>query len=247
MLFTHWANQVSRGNNGETQSLARRAGYPTSPRWTSSVNPVKGPDLETTPDQRATSRRALLAALVGAAVATPLLSTRANAEDMPPATTIAPPAQPVGTDKPLLDGLRAVELALVALYRDAQSIAGLSDDEKAIITLFEANHQAYADSLSALLGRDASSPRDPVTYATYAASMKAASFDAVAPTLAAMENGIAKRQTNALASLKGLDRANLLLSISSIEARHGAALLSVSGGALDSIITNTAAPIPARA
>lgn len=211
------------------------------------MRPVKGPDLENSPDQRAISRRALLASLTAAAVASPLLASRARAEDMSPATTVAPPAQPVASDKPLLDGLRAVELALVALYKDAMSTAGLSDEETAIIALFESHHQAYADSLSALLGRDAISARDQVTYATYATAMKATSFDALAPTLATIENGAAKRHTVALASLKGLDGANLVASIISIEARHGAALQSVSGGALPSIISNTAAPIPARA
>lgn len=166
---------------------------------------------------------------------------------MSPSTTVAPPAQPVATDKPLLDGLRAVELALVDLYKDAMSTAGLSDDEKAIISLFESHHQAYADSLSALLGRDAVSPRDQVTYATYAVAMKAQSFDQLAPTLAEIESSAAKRHTNALASLNGLDGANLIASIISIEARQAAALLSVTGAALASITSNTASPIAARA
>lgn len=208
---------------------------------------MNSPDMEQTPDQRVTSRRALLSALIGAAVAAPLVASRASAEDGPTETTVAPPTQPVASDKPLLDALRAVELALTALYADATQIAGLTDDEKAIVELLHSHHQAYADSLSGLLGTASKSARDAVTYARYAAAMKVTSFAALAPTVVEMENGAAKRHTAALARIKGLDGANLVASIIAIEARHGAAVASITGQPLDAIINNTAAPIAARA
>lgn len=208
---------------------------------------MNSPDMEQSPNQRVTSRRALLSAIVGAAVAAPLVASRASAEDGSTATTVAPAKQPAAADKPLLDSLRAVELALVALYADATAITGLSDEEKAIVKLLHDHHQAYVDALSGLLGPASKNPRDAVTYARYAAAMKVASFSALAPTIVEMENGAAKRHTAALARIEGLDGANLVASIIAIEARHGAAVASITGQSLDSVINNTAAPIAARA
>lgn len=205
------------------------------------------PDQEHTPERRTTSRRALLSALMGSALAAPLLASRASAEGSSTETTVAPPSQPVETDKPLLDSLRAVELSLAALYAEASAISGLTTDEKSIVQMLADHHQAYADALSGLLGRAAISPRDPVTYAQYAAGMKGASFNAIAPTMIAIENGAAKRHTEALARIKGLDGANVLASIIPIEARHGAAIATLAKQPLVAVITNTAAPVAARA
>ena len=108
--------------------------------------------------------------------------------------------------------------------------------------LIHSHHVAYAQSLGGLLGRAAINKRNDSTYAEFSSNLTG-TFASIASQLVAIENGAVTRHIDSLNQLKGLDGSTLIASIISIEARHAAALGSVTKKPLNAIIENNQASI----
>lgn len=130
-------------------------------------------------------------------------------------TTTAPPARSAA-DNAALNAMIAREADIVATY--AAAVTALSADDLAAVDLIKQHHTAYIQSLSGYLGRAAVVPNGT------AASIPLSNFAEMAPALAAIEAGAVEANIKTLAGLQGLDAANLVASIITVEARHQAAL-----------------------
>ncbi len=172
--------------------------------------------LDTAAGTDGTSRRRLLAALVGGGLAAVALPRIAAAADGP---VLRDPAD-VG---PLNSAMR-LETSLAATC--AVALEGLtSADERAAVSLLRDHHVAYAQAIAGVLGPDAADPNDvPRARPTGA-------FVAVARALASLENEASATHLSIIGGLVGVRSAALLASIASVEARHAAALEMVSGTA----------------
>lgn len=204
--------------------------------------------MESAPDDKAFIRRRLLGiGLGGAAVSLlPFLSGRAAATT-PPAdttaatTTTAPPKRPTDDDVSLLGFAQTVELAARQLYDVALGTNGLFDDvQRAVIATIRESHDAYAASLSGMLGRLAPQKANPIvddlegSFGGKLADM----LDAAA----ALESTAVATHTDILGKLQGTDGAALIASILIVEARHGTVLVSLNGSTdLDDLLVNTEA------
>lgn len=168
--------------------------------------------LDTSAD--GTSRRRLLAALVGGGIAAVALPRIAAAADEPPLRDAA--------DNDTLNTAMRLETRLAATCGAA--VGGLtSAADREAVSLLRDHHVAYAQAIAGVLGPDADRPDDrPLADASGA-------FVAVARTLAALENEASATHLSLIAGLRGVRSAALLASIATVEARHAAALEMVSG------------------
>ena len=200
--------------------------------------------VETAP----TSRRALIASLIGAGAAV-VAAGRASAADSPtdttapstmdsaapqlmsaaPTTTIAPPSHSESDVAPL-NALLALEADVVATYRAAA--AKTSGDDLAALTLIQENHLSYVQAIEGYLGRKA------VQSAGTARAVAGTGYAEIATALAKVEGDAVRAHLDALAGLQGLDAATLVASIITVEARHRAALLVSATGTVDAVTGN---------
>lgn len=186
----------------------------------------------TSPATSRTSRRALLGLGIGGAAASllPLLTGRASASaSTDAATTTAPPKRPTADDTALLGAAQQVELAAVALYEGAISgVSGWTEAQAAVMTTFRDAHLAYANSLSALLGKAA-----PGTAAESVLTKFQRTFvgDPAGVCAAAwsLESAAVATHGEVLGSLQGIDGAALVASIQIAEARHCTVLADLAG------------------
>jgi hypothetical protein len=165
-----------------------------------------------------TTRRRLIASLLagGAIVAVaPLLAGHASA-----AEAGGPPHRDAADNEALNSSLER-ESRMVATYRKA--IVGLTENDLIAMTLILDHHVAYAQALTGYLAVDVKTPGSAPL------ASPAGSLASIARQLAALEDQTATIHTDILATIKGLDAANLLASIVTVEARHSAALELVAG------------------
>lgn len=191
-------------------------------------------------------RRGLIAAgLSGVAIsALPWLGSRAGAQarTVPPATTTpaatttttpaptttAPPLRPTAKDIPLLAFVQSVELSIRDLYDVALQATVFDEATTPTIATIRDAHAAYAQSLSGLIGRNASGVRlDKL----FDASKSAFSGDAatVARNAANLENVAVATHVDIVSQLMGVNAAALLSSVLVIEARHATVLHTIAG------------------
>jgi hypothetical protein len=203
--------------------------------------------MESAPDDKAFIRRRLLGiGLGGAAVSLlPFLSGRASATTPPTTTgattTTAPPKRPTEDDVSLLGFAQTVELAARQLYDVALGTNGLFDDvQRAVIATIRESHDAYAASLSGMLGRLAPQKANPIVD-----DLKASFGGKLADMLdaaSALESTAVATHTDILGKLQGTDGAALIASILIVEASHGTVLASLNGSTdLDDLLVNTEA------
>jgi Ferritin-like domain len=201
---------------------------------------------EPAPANSANLRRRLLGiGLGGAAVSLlPSLMGRASATtttaSTPATTTTAPPKRPSADDVSLLGFAQSVELAARDLYDVALGSGDFDDNQRAVLATIRESHDAYAASLSALLGREAPQSADPIvedlspSFAGDATSVLAAAYE--------IESVAVATHTDILRQLQGTDGATLLASILIVEARHGTVLAHLNGETgLDDLLVNTEA------
>ena len=170
------------------------------------------------PDMSMTTRRRLIASLLagGAIVAAaPLFAGHASA-----AEAGGPPHRDAADNEALNSSLER-ESRMVATYRKA--IVGLTENDLIAMTLILDHHVAYAQALTGYLAVDVKTPGSAPL------ASPAGSLASIARQLAALEDQTATIHTDILATIKGLDAANLLASIVTVEARHSAALELVAG------------------
>ena len=181
--------------------------------------------------QPAVGRRALLGAGVGGAALSllPFLGGTAAAA-APTDETTTPPKRPTEADSGLLAQAQQLELTAQALYDIALVVSGWSDEQAVVITYLREAHQAYANSLSGLLGRAA-----PGIVSQAVLDARRSDFsDSVGSVLAAayeLEAAAVATHGDLLSQLVGTDAAALIASIQMNEARFGTVLADLAGDA----------------
>ena len=194
-------------------------------------------------------RRLLGIGLGGAAVSLlPFLVGRANAttpttgpsDTTATTTTTAPPKQPTDDDVSLLGFSQSVELAARNLYDVALGTDDFDDNTRAVLATIRESHDAYAASLSAILGRHAPQTVNPVfdTLQSDFGGDKKSVLDAAY----ALESTAVATHTDVLGKLQGTDGASLIASIIIVEARHGTVLAYMNGSTdLDELLVDNEA------
>ena len=209
-------------------------------------------DMDVTEPEAADSalrRRLLGIGLGGAAVSLlPFLVGRANAttpttgpsDTTAATTTTAPPKRPSNDDVPLLGFAQGVELAARNLYDVALGTKDFDDNTRAVIATIRESHDAYAASLSAILGRLAPQAVDPV-FDTMQSSFGGDEKSVLAAAYS-LESTAVATHTDLLGKLQGTDGAALIASILIVEARHGTVLAYLNGSTdLDTLLVDTEA------
>ena len=191
-------------------------------------------------------RRLLGIGLGGAAVSLlPFLVGRANAttpttgpsDTTATTTTTAPPKQPTDDDVSLLGFSQSVELAARNLYDVALGTDDFDDNTRAVLATIRESHDAYAASLSAILGRQAPQTVNPV-FDTMQSSF-GGDKQSVLDAAYALESTAVATHTEVLGKLQATDGASLIASILIVEARHGTVLAYMNGSTdLDELLVD---------
>jgi hypothetical protein len=158
----------------------------------------------------------------------------------PAPTTTASPKRPTDDDVKLLGFAQTVELAARDLYDIGLSAKGFDDNQRAVIATIRESHDAYAASLSAILGRLA--PQNASTIVDDLKASFAGDASTVIESAYHLESVAVATHTDVLGKLQGTDGASLLASILIVEARHGTVLAYLNGStALDDLLVNSEA------
>jgi hypothetical protein len=191
-------------------------------------------------------RRLLGIGLGGAAVSLlPFLVGRANAttpttgpsDTTAATTTTAPPKQPTADDVSLLGFSQSVELAARNLYDVALATDDFDDNMRAVLATIRESHDAYAASLSAILGRQAPQTVNPV-FDTLQSSF-GGDKQSVLDAAYALESTAVATHTDVLGELQATDGASLIASILIAEAEHGTVLAYMNGSTdLDELLVD---------
>lgn len=193
------------------------------------------------------SRRRLIGAGVAGVVGSllPVLAGRAGATTPPDqaTTTTAPPRQPLDGDRRLLGVAQRLELAAVALYDEALRGRQLDGEPRGVIAGIREAHEAYAQSLSAILGKAAPDIAEQAIVDELGGAF-AGPVGAMLEAAAALENALVATHTELVGTLEGTDGTSLVASILVVEARHATVLADMAGVTdLDQLLVNEAAPI----
>ena len=190
-------------------------------------------------------RRVLAAGVSGAALSLlPWLSDRAGAQARtapptsggetviaPTPTTTAPPPppkRPTAADIELLAVAQTIELAIRDLYDVALAAKSFEGETAEAITAIREAHEAYAQSISGLIGANAPGIRSDKLYNAQRSNFSG-SAAAVAQAAADLENVAVATHLDILGSLIGVDATGLIASILVVEARHATVLNIIAG------------------
>ena len=185
------------------------------------------------------ARRALLGVGVGGAALSllPFLSGAAAATTGP-----TPPKRPTEADEALLAEAQQLELTAVALYDVAIGAGGWSDAEAAVMVFIREAHEAYAQSLSGLLGRAAPGQRSDTLFDSLSGSFTGSVPDML-ESAAALESAAVATHVDVLAGLESIDGAKLVASIYINEARFSTVLADLAGKTdLSDLLVDTEQP-----
>lgn len=163
-----------------------------------------------------------------------------------PTTTLAPVQRPTQEDVAILGFAQSVELTLRDLYDIVLGGKVFTDDiEKDAIAVIRENHEAYAQAISGLLGRQAPNRRSDDLYGEQEANMGGSAAD-VATALATLENVAVATHSEVVGTLVGIDGASIIASILEIEARHATVLTKLAGAtSFDDLVAGDAEPLSA--
>ena len=188
-------------------------------------------------------RRILAAGVSGAALSMlPWLSDRAGAQARTapptsgsetvttpaPTTTAAAPKRPTTADIELLAVAQSIELAIRDLYDATLAANSFEGSTAEAITAIREAHEAYAQSISGLIGSDAPGIRSDKLYNAQRSNFSG-SAAAVAQSAADLENVAVATHIDILGSLIGVDATGLIASILVVEARHATVLNTIAG------------------
>ena len=137
------------------------------------------------------------------------------------------PVRPTPADTVLLASAQATALAMRDLYQAAVG-AGAGGEHVACLVSIAAHHDAYAQTISSLIGRAAPQARDSGVFSANEADFGS---DTMAAALAAhaLENSLVAAHTKLIGMLEGTEGAALIASMVIIEARHVVALAAIAG------------------
>lgn len=149
--------------------------------------------------------------------------------DSTPATTSTstPPRRPTAADVALLGFAQSAEIAARDLYRRALD-AGAGGDHVASLVALAAHHDAYAQSISAIIGTDAPQSRNEELFQFFSSRFGS---NTTQTALAAheLENQLVVTHQSLLENLDGTEGSALVASILITEARHAVALAAIAG------------------
>ena len=140
----------------------------------------------------------------------------------------APPERPTDVDVALLGFAEQVELTARDLYAVAIGEGAAGDRDLVLQTCLD-NHQAAADSLSALLGIDAVGARDDTLFDELSGGFTTSDLPAVAEAGYDLESSAVATHTDLLGKLQGTDGARTIAAILTIESRMCTVLADLQG------------------
>ena len=137
------------------------------------------------------------------------------------------PVRPTPADTVLLASAQATALAMRDLYQAAVG-AGAGGEHVACLVSLAAHHDAYAQTISSLIGRAAPQARDSEIFSANSGDFGS---DTMAAALAAhaLENSLVAAHTKLIGMLEGTEGAAMIASMVIIEARHVVALAAIAG------------------
>ena len=147
------------------------------------------------------------------------------------------------SDIKLLAFAHTLELTTRDTYAAAVARKSLSDDERALLEQFHANHVAYEQSLNGLLSKNAVTKRDDAIYASFSAKLSEAQNIWLA--LLEIENIMIASHTKAIETIESAKVAALVASMITVEARHAAILASQATTNITTALDNNASALVA--
>ena len=147
------------------------------------------------------------------------------------------------SDIKLLAFAHTLELTTRDTYAAAVARKSLSDDERALLEQFHANHVAYEQSLNGLLSKNAVTKRDDAIYAIFSAKLSEAQNIWLA--LLEIENIMIASHTKAIETIESAKVAALVASMITVEARHAAILASQATTNISTALDNNASALVA--
>lgn len=156
---------------------------------------------------------------------------------MPTTLPSGAPAKPTEADAVLLAFAQSAELAVHDLYLEAAGVTAFSDDQRALLEQFGADHLAYAQAIGGSIGKAATNRRNDALFSSYRADM----FTPVRAmaVLQDLENTLARTHTEIIGRLEVVAGAELAASIAMVEARHAATLAMLrTDGDVDAALSN---------
>jgi hypothetical protein len=143
---------------------------------------------------------------------------------------------PTDADVELLGVAQQFELAALELYEAALQLTWTDEAVAAVVLTFRDSHEAYAASLSGLLGRRAPNTANEELFEELIDGFSADTDEALA-AMYQLEADLAATHTDVSALLATKRAASLVASIAMAEARHGTVLADVTGQSdLDSLL-----------
>ena len=147
------------------------------------------------------------------------------------------------SDIKLLAFAHTLELTTRDIYIVVVARKSLSDDERALLEQFHANHVAYEQSLNGLLSKNAVTKRDDAIYASF--STKLSEAQNIWLALLEIENIMIASHTKAIETIESAKVAALVASMIMVEARHAAILASQATTNISTALDNNASALVA--
>ncbi len=186
---------------------------------------------ENAPALQRVGRRAVIGASVGigvggaAASLLPFLTGKASAAARPSA---APPLKPTTDDIALLALAQQAELSARDLFDKAQGATGWSAAEAVVIVTIREAHEAFAQSIAALIGSDAPNEADAKLVTRLGGQFSGTSTGALRAGVQ-LESDLVATHEDLIGQLESVDAAALIASIHTAEARHAIVLADIAG------------------
>ena len=138
----------------------------------------------------------------------------------------------------LLSFEQSMELTIRDLYDVALNLGSFTGAQLETVNAIRDAHEAYGNSISGLLGRNAPNAALPKLFTALKADFAGNAQD-VATAARTLENNAAATHIETLDALVGIDGAALIASIIIVEARHATVLASFAGvSALDDLLAS---------
>ncbi len=154
--------------------------------------------------------------------------TTTTATTVPAPTTTAPPKRPTAADTTLLQFAQTIELAIRDLYDVALGAKSFEGATAKAITAIREAHEAYAQSISGIIGGKAPGTRSDKLFSALRSDFTG-NAASVARAAANLENIAVATHTDILGALVGIDAAALIASIIVVESRHATVLNTLAG------------------
>ncbi len=160
----------------------------------------------------------------------------------------SPPKRPSAADVELLVAAQGLELAALELYVTALAgDASFDDLTRSTLGSIRQHHDAYAEALGGLLGRDSITTPDAALLSARSGDFGGSDAAAIITAAHDLEKALVATHTGLVGQLTGTDGTGLIASILVVEARHIPVLATLLGldpvDDIDAFVTNDATPL----